>query len=118
MSKPGVPSAVIRAAIDPTGPTHASVYLAEEFGQLAAPALAPRADLLKCPGAQWDQCLTCSRRLAPAAELDQRWIEPSVVSPCTYYANVDVVRSIYTPMTANEIAILAENRAERERRSK
>jgi methionyl-tRNA synthetase len=75
-----------------------------------ARALEPRADLLKCSGAQWDQCATCSRQLAPPSERNQRWIEPSVVSACSYYANIEVFRSLYTSMEANVIAILEANR--------
>lgn len=59
------------------------------------PPLAARAYLLKCPGADLVSCTSCARRLAPAADVGQRWIEPPLIGACGYYANVDEVAWVY-----------------------
>ncbi|MDN4061463.1 hypothetical protein QPK31_24890 [Massilia sp. YIM B02769] len=63
--------------------------------QLDVPPLAARAYLLKCHGSDLVSCTSCVRRLAPAAEVGQRWIEPTRIGACGYYANVDEVAWVY-----------------------
>lgn len=60
-----------------------------------APPLAARAYLLKCPGSDLVSCTSCARRLAPAADVGQRWVEPTRLGACGYYANVDEVAWVY-----------------------
>lgn len=61
----------------------------------ADPVLSPRPYLMKCPGSDLVSCVSCTRRIAPAAEANQRWVEPPRSGACSYYANIDEVGWVY-----------------------
>jgi hypothetical protein len=114
MSEPSVPYAAMRAAIDPNGPANVSVSLAKASDHAPQPELHARADLLKCAGAKLSCCAICSRFLAPAAEANQRWIEPADGPTCIYFADVEKFHTLYDEMTEQLKAVMEENRLLRE----
>lgn len=96
MSEPFVPSEVIRAAINPPGLTHASLFLAKAFDEIAIPSMPePRVDIHKCAGANLAACLACVRKLAPAGA-GQKWAESEIHGEaCSMFASVDAYGDLY-----------------------